>query len=476
MIGLLANWSAIAIILTMFPMSYLLINIGQALNGISGAALIAGPPLVAVTWFPPNERATATAVSVMAVGVGMAGSFVLGINPYGWWCSVIQFRMKFVIQHGNFLQFVWTNNRIGRSIFRLDRWTDWFTGKLEFYYCNMWNVSNQLSHTQKRLINTGHILNGIGSAATSAFPALLAVTWFPPQQRTTATAMSLTSLNFGIGISFILVCGLIGLHFLAVLLYFPSKPPTPPSKTASLGREKFGKALKSMRGNLQLWLIIVCCTLPSGVYGNWSSVLNVVLIPVGVSQRSYFLYQIKSNISCTDIGNLGAAVCAVGALASVIIARFSDMFMRHMKMILILLYIIGIGAFTWFIVLAKGIIEFKLEYISREKSKLYMLWQISNVRIINKNSNRKIRKITLNIMSIFNNSFFCYRGFRCIKDKDKIDQVNGNGTEWMNYSLVGSLILSLLILFMIKEKYSRTDIDIDVTDDKNNDKKSFINT
>ncbi|KAJ8307417.1 hypothetical protein KUTeg_015501 [Tegillarca granosa] len=50
------------------------------------------------------------------------------------------------------------------------------------------------------------------------------------------------------------------------------------------------------------------------------------------------------------------------------------------------------------------------------------------------------------------------------------------GTEWMNYSLVGSLILSLLILFMIKEKYSRTDIDIDVTDDKNNDKKSFINT
>ncbi|KAJ8307422.1 hypothetical protein KUTeg_015506, partial [Tegillarca granosa] len=43
--------------------------------------------------------------------------------------------------------------------------------------------------------------------------------------------------------------------------------------------------------------------------------------------------------------------------------RFSDMFMRHMKMILILLYIIAIGAFTWFIVLAKGIIEFKLVYL-----------------------------------------------------------------------------------------------------------------
>lgn len=48
----------------------------------------------------------------------------------------------------------------------------------------------------------------------------------------------------------------------------------------------------------------------------------------------------------------------------------------------------------------------------------------------------------------------------------------------MNYSLVGSLILSLLILFIIKEKYSRTNIDTVVTkvDEKNNDKKLTINT
>lgn len=108
---------------------------------------------------------------------------------------------------------------------------------------------------------------------------------------------------------------------------------------------KLNKISNSNFSNFQLSLIVVCCTLPNGVYGNRSSVINVVLIPVSVSQ--------------TDIGNIGAAVFAVGAISSVIIARFADMFMRHMKMILKLLFIIAIGSLTWFIFLAKGIIEFK---------------------------------------------------------------------------------------------------------------------
>ncbi|KAJ8307423.1 hypothetical protein KUTeg_015507 [Tegillarca granosa] len=47
-------------------------------------------------------------------------------------------------------------------------------------------------------------MNYASLAATTAFPSLLAVTWFPPQQRTTATAMSLISFNVGMSISFIL--------------------------------------------------------------------------------------------------------------------------------------------------------------------------------------------------------------------------------------------------------------------------------
>ncbi|KAJ8307419.1 hypothetical protein KUTeg_015503 [Tegillarca granosa] len=77
-------------------------------------------------------------------------------------------------------------------------WYLWilFSIKFRFLFIN----KNELC----QLINIEHILNGIGLAASTAFPSLLAVTWFPPQQRTTATAMSLISFNVGMSISFIL--------------------------------------------------------------------------------------------------------------------------------------------------------------------------------------------------------------------------------------------------------------------------------
>ena len=42
------------------------------------------PPLVSSTWFPPNQRATATAVSTMTSYVGISISFLVGpfvLNP-----------------------------------------------------------------------------------------------------------------------------------------------------------------------------------------------------------------------------------------------------------------------------------------------------------------------------------------------------------------------------------------------------------
>lgn len=145
-----------------------------------------------------------------------------------------------------------------------------------------------------------------------------------------------------------------------------------------------------MRGNFQLSLIVVCCMLPNGVYGNWSSVINVALIPVSVTQ--------------TDIGNIGAAVFAVGALSSVIIARFADMFMRHMKMILKLLFIIAKGSLTWFIFLAKGIIEFKL-VVS------YFKWAVgkdrTNLNYIRKSMHGvSIKKIEIQIENLFTSDGF----------------------------------------------------------------------
>jgi len=49
------------------------------LNGIAGTVPCAGPPLVASTWFPPRQRATATATASVFNYAGVAVAFVIGI-------------------------------------------------------------------------------------------------------------------------------------------------------------------------------------------------------------------------------------------------------------------------------------------------------------------------------------------------------------------------------------------------------------
>ncbi|XP_070536564.1 solute carrier family 49 member 4-like [Ptychodera flava] len=112
-IGLLTNWGPIAYIVTALPFSWLMdvkgmrvsvlitqsllmvgmalrcipvpigylkwtMNLGQIFIGLGGPVAMAGPPLISVTWFPPQERTTATAFSTVCAYFGVAASFLLG--------------------------------------------------------------------------------------------------------------------------------------------------------------------------------------------------------------------------------------------------------------------------------------------------------------------------------------------------------------------------------------------------------------
>lgn len=54
-------------------------NLCAILNGIAGTVPFAGPALVANTWFPPQQRTTATAVSSVFNYGGVAMAFVIGV-------------------------------------------------------------------------------------------------------------------------------------------------------------------------------------------------------------------------------------------------------------------------------------------------------------------------------------------------------------------------------------------------------------
>ena len=168
---------------------------------------------------------------------------------------------------------------------------------------------------------------------------MVSAAWFPPEQRTTATAISSlacysgTALSFVIGpllvpdvlnyvnetefknattehgISFIelrqyfnqedraffksKIMNLMYIEFaittltmLCVIIHFPEKPKLPPSVTAAIGRLEFKVGAKSLLKNAQFWLLVFIYGIGTGVYGGWCSILDLNLSQFNISQNT----------------------------------------------------------------------------------------------------------------------------------------------------------------------------------------------
>ena len=120
--------------------------------------------------------------------------------------------------------------------------------------CGMRCFVPYVSHgkTWISLIHLGHILNAVIGLPVMIVPPRLSAVWFPPNQRTFATTVSMTAETFGVALAFITIPYLTRAYdmhtmlyneaeiavFIALLasIYFPNHPPTPPSLTATVER------------------------------------------------------------------------------------------------------------------------------------------------------------------------------------------------------------------------------------------------
>ncbi|KAL3836655.1 hypothetical protein ACJMK2_022077, partial [Sinanodonta woodiana] len=247
------------------------------------------------------------------------------------------------------------------------------------------------------LIYVGQTINGIAGIVPFGGPALVAAVWFPLEQRATATAISSFWNYCGVALSFVIgpqlvdtplysnynvtntsesynndtdpssainkdilkpqvlhllymEFGAAGLLFILTLIYFPSRPPLPPSITASMERTSYKKGLVKLMSNGPMWLIVLAFSIPTGVLGVWASVIDVNLNPIGISQQ--------------DAGWMGFYGTICGCVAALVIARFSDVFVRRMKMFLIMLFLCATGSIVWFTIMCN-------QYISYSKVSLY---------------------------------------------------------------------------------------------------------
>ena len=145
------------------------------------------------------------------------------------------------------------------------------------------------------MIHLGQFFNGLAGPIAMAAGPVLSATWFPPHQRTTATAIQITSNYVGVSISFVLGPNLVAhapahpgahdihhmktdiLHYMwmhaafaavvlvATIVCFPSHPPNAPSRSAETSRVSFVSGLKQLVVKRQFWIIALAYGMMTGV-------------------------------------------------------------------------------------------------------------------------------------------------------------------------------------------------------------------
>ena len=114
-------------------------------------------------------------------------------------------------------------------------------------------------------------------------PPRLSSVWFPPSQRTFATAVMMTAETVGIAISFISIPYLTRTYDMHTMLYveaeialfialiasihFPNHPATAPSQTASTERFNFKDSIKSLLTNRSFMMLAISGGLIQGAVG-----------------------------------------------------------------------------------------------------------------------------------------------------------------------------------------------------------------
>ncbi|KAK3600741.1 hypothetical protein CHS0354_017030 [Potamilus streckersoni] len=347
------------------------------------------------------------------------------------------------------------------------------------------------------LIHTGQFLNGLCAPVAGALPPVLSSTWFPVHERATATAISSGISILGIAVSFIIgpfmvpsihagngtapvienvtararidekgpdkgytiyseasleqqredmmrllyvECGWSILVFLLMLVYFPSKPPKPPTISASIERMDIKTGILKLIRCSQFWLIGLAYGISLGVYYCWQGILDVDLSPHGISQN--------------ETGWLGFYSIVGGGIAGILVSRFSDLFSKHLKAILLVMYTISTVSFGLFTLSLFGIIPTKAValyptiiiggiFLNGATPPLYEMaveatYPIGEI-------------ITMYFINFINNiGGLIFLG---------VQMIPGIGTDWENWCLIAAVGICIPLLLCVKEHYRRTTVD-----------------
>jgi len=334
-------------------------------------------------------------------------------------------------------------------------------------------------------------INAIGGPIAMSAPIQISAAWFPPNERTRATSISQMFNALGVGVSYLLgtfivgeadtggsscgdssmkqngtsddiitdlveieietllytYAGVAGVIMLLILIYFPSKPPNPPSNTASEDRMDFMAGIKSLLWSRNAWLIMVTYSLSQGLVQMWQSsmVINMTSMEICVSE--------------TWVSTLGIVISFSSVAASIVIATFIDYFRKKMKLAITFLLCCSGVIFIFCTLITEEIISF--DHVSSFKVVMYILL-VTGVSLscgcapiafefcvelcypVAEGTIGIWLTVWFNILSAI---FF------------GVFQIPHIGTQWLNYVLPVSVLLPLPALLLVKEDYRRSKLD-----------------
>ncbi|XP_066283698.1 solute carrier family 49 member 4 homolog [Branchiostoma lanceolatum] len=345
-------------------------------------------------------------------------------------------------------------------------------------------------HAGTWFMNIGQLLNGAAGPVAMAAPPALSAAWFPHEQRTTATAIGITvgailgagsfligplivtqkpdnrtghhnmtnawdeqsglsqgnSTNFSTAKNQIMLLMYVefawtALIFLLILAYFPDKPPSPPTLSASKDRLSFGSGVKQLVRNGRFWLVCLSYGILNGTLSSYGGLLDVNLSP--------------HNITQVEAGWVGFYGSIAGGVSGIAVGRFSDMLGGHFRFTILVMTVGYIGSLLWLILmLYHSIIPFNT--VSMYAS--FLLLQVCALGSeplffeLGVESTYPIAEGVTTCVLTWVNNFF---GLLLLL----VMMIPRIGTDWMGWATLGSGAAVLPLMLLFRERYGRLAVD-----------------
>jgi len=204
----------------------------------------------------------------------------------------------------------------------------------------------------------GQVLNAIPGPIWSAAPTRVSNLWFSVKERTIVTFGIIMALNFGVTTGFLESFGvnhkmelwwLVVIHtaiclvlIILVIFTFPDSPPTPPTVSASIHSHHVTERgmwmdTKDVMTNYSYVIITAAVGGTLGCSYGWNAALGTNLGPLGFSQD--------------QIAWLGAGATFAGIVTGVLV-----IFIKRLKLAIVLLFLTATIFFLWFQLLVMRIL------------------------------------------------------------------------------------------------------------------------